>query len=169
MQVEVEWACVSQGGLRVRPRSGRRFAVQGISSRTGPRVLTSLPCPTRSGHPWSPGAPPSLGPPETPPGAPCCWPWLSHLSCRSPVCRLRARRARQGHDVRSSAQCGASTPRFRPPSAPLSASLVLYLPARKPRPANTASSGWRGWVAFAGAQCSPVPPEPAGRPHLPSH
>lgn len=37
------------------------------------------------------------------------------------------------------------------PSAPLCASSV------KPRPANSASRGWHGWVMFAGAQCSPVP------------
>ena len=134
-----------------------RFAVQGISSRTGPCMLISLPRPTSSGHHWSPGALPSHGPTETPPGASCCWPWLSHLSCRGPVCRLRVRRARQGRDVPSSVQCGASTPRFRPLSAPLSASSVLYLLARRPRPANTASRVWRGQVTFAGAQCSPVP------------
>lgn len=112
----------------MRSRSGRKVRCPGdlVQDWT---VRAHLPPPS---HPqWSslvPRCPAEPWAPETPPGAPCCWPWLSQLSCRSPVCQLRTRRAGQGRDVPSSAQCGASTPRFRPPSAPLSASFFTYRP-----------------------------------------
>lgn len=117
MEVEVEWTCVSQGGRRVCQiwkEGSWDLMKESLSRGSHPgldRVCVYLPPhPACGGHHWFPGAPPSHGLPETPPGAPCCWPRLSRLSCRSPVCQLRTRRVRQGRDVPGGAQCRPARP-----------------------------------------------------------